>query len=228
MQIRAIKTRIFKERENLLNFILRYIEVKEKSILVITSKIVALAEGRVVSSWTDKEKLVKKESDVYLNAKTWFTIKDGMVMPKAGIDESNGDGKLILLPKDSYKSAELVQKALKQKLKLKNLGVIITDSGFVPMRAGAVGMAVGYAGFKGVKNYVGKKDIFGRPLKVSSTNVADALATAAVFCMGEGNEMQPLALITGAKIEFTNNLNKKELRINPKKDIYAPLFNKLN
>lgn len=228
MQIRAIKTRIFRERENLVDFILRYIEVQEKSVLVITSKIVSLSEGRFVVTTKNKEELVKKESDLYLNSKTWFTIKDHMVMPKAGIDESNGDGKLILLPKDSYKSAELVRRVLQRKLRIKNLGVLITDSNFIPMRSGAVGVALGYAGFQGVKNYIGKKDIFGRVLKVSKTNVADSLATAAVLCMGEGNERQPLALITSAPVVFTNKVNKKELRINPKKDIYAPLFNKLN
>jgi F420-0:gamma-glutamyl ligase len=45
--------------------------------------------------------------------------------------------------------------------------------------------------------------------------------------MGEGNEQKPLAVITGASIVFTNKLNKNELRIDPKKDLYAPLFKKL-
>ena len=47
----------------------------------------------------------------------------------------------------------------KAKFHLKNLGVLITDSGFIPLRNVAVGMAIGYAGFLGVRNYVGKKDI---------------------------------------------------------------------
>ena len=89
---------------------------------------------------------------------------------------------------------------------------------------GIVGVALGYAGFKGVKSYIGKKDIFDRVLKMSQTDVADSLATSAVLCMGEGKEQQPLALITNAPIEFVKKINKKELIINLKDDLYLPLF----
>ena len=115
-----------------------------------------------------------------------------------------------------------------QKFGRKNLGILITDSRLLPLRAGTVGVALGYAGFEGVKNYIGKPDIFGRKLKMQKTDVADSLATAAVLCMGEGNERKPLAVITDAPVIFTGKVNKKELVIDPKKDLYAPLFRKLN
>jgi len=54
--------------------------------------------------------------------------------------------------------------------------------------------------------------------------VADCLATAAVLCMGEGKERQPLALITNAPVEFVEKVNKKELYIDPREDLYQPLF----
>lgn len=228
MEIKAIRTRIFREHEDLLRFVLKYVKkVPEKSVLVITSKIVALSEGRteIFKSKAQKIKLIKKESSFTLNTKyTWLTIKDGMVMASAGIDESNADGKLILLPKDSFHSADLIRKKLKQKFKITNLGVLITDSRIFPLRSGVVGVALGYAGFKGIRNYIGKPDLFGRPLKMSQTDVADALATAAVLCMGEGKEQQPLAMITDAPVEFVEKINKKELKINPKDDLYLPLF----
>ena len=145
-------------------------------------------------------------------------------MPAAGIDESNANGKLVLLPKDSFKSAELIRTSLKKKLNLRNLGVVITDSNFLPLRKGAIGVAVGYAGFQGIRNYIGKKDIFGRKLKYSTTNIPDSLATAAVLCMGEGNERQPLVLITEAPIVFKNQTNKKELRLSLKGDMFYPLL----
>ena len=97
----------------------------------------------------------------------------------------------------------------------------------MPLRAGAVGVALGYAGFQGIKNYIGEKDIFGRIFKMSKTDVADSLATSAVLCMGEGKEQQPLAVITDAPIIFTNKRAKNELIIDPSKDIYAPLFSNL-
>lgn len=232
MQIKAIKTKVFNENENLLKFILKYIKrIPENSVLVVTSKIVALSEGRIVSFKNKKEKnnqkikLIKSESDFAIKTKlVWLTIKDGMVMASAGIDESNANDKFILLPKDSFRSADFLRKELKKIFKIKNLGILITDSRIFPLRAGIVGVALGYAGFKGVKNYIGKKDIFGRILKMSKTDIADSLATSAVLCMGEGKEQQPLALITNAPIEFTEKINKKELLINPKEDLYLPLF----
>jgi F420-0:gamma-glutamyl ligase len=45
--------------------------------------------------------------------------------------------------------------------------------------------------------------------------------------MGEGREQQPLALIIDAPVVFTNKINKKELLINPREDIYQPLFEKI-
>lgn len=228
MQIKAIKTRVFKENEDLMRFIFAYIKkIPENSILVVTSKIVALSEGRTALYKNEKQKvsLIKKESSLAIRTKhTWLTIKDGTVMAASGIDESNAKGKLILLPKDSFYSTELIRKKLKKIFRLRNLGVLITDSRIFPLRAGVVGVALGYAGFKGVRNYIGKKDIFGRVLKMSRTDVADSLATASVLCMGEGKEQQPLALIADAPVEFSEKVNKKELRINPKEDLYLPLF----
>jgi F420-0:gamma-glutamyl ligase len=78
-----------------------------------------------------------------------------------------------------------------------------------------------------VRDYRGKQDIFGRLLKLSRTDLADSLATAAVVIMGEGAEQQPLALITGAPVEFKENVDKNELSINIKEDIYQPLFEKI-
>lgn len=231
MKIQPIKTKVFKENEDLLKFITKYIkEIPEKSIVVITSKIVALSEGRTIKCKNGKEKtkIIKQESDFAIKTKyVWLTIKDGMVMASSGVDESNADRKIILLPKDSFYSADLIRKELQKLYHVKKLGVLITDSRLFPLRAGIVGVALGYAGFKGIKNYIGKDDIFGRKLKMSKTDIADSLATSAVLCMGEGKEKQPLALILDAPIEFVNRINKKELIIDPKEDIYQPLFEKI-
>ena len=89
-------------------------------------------------------------------------------------------------------------------------------------------MAVGYAGFKGVKDYRGKSDIFKRKFEFSRVDVADGLAASAVLAMGEGNEQQPLAVIQNAPIEFCEKNSPKELYIDPKEDMYSPLFIKLS
>lgn len=225
MEIKALKTRVFQENEDLISFILKYVKkLPEDSILVLSSKIVALAEGRTANnSPRNKKNLIEKESDFNIK-NSWFSIKDNIIMPDAGIDESNAKGKLVLLPRDSYKSAEYIRESLKNKFKVKNLGVIITDSNFIPLRKGAIGIAIGYSGFKGIRNYIGEKDIFGRKLKYSTSNIPDSIATASALCMGEGKEQKPLVLVKDAPVEFIEKVNKKEMIMNMKKDIFYPLY----
>ncbi|MBI4086816.1 coenzyme F420-0:L-glutamate ligase [Candidatus Kaiserbacteria bacterium] len=231
MITRPIKTRVFEEGEDLFAFVTWYLKkVPERLVLVVTSKIVALAEERtaVAADEHAKEKLIREESEFALKTKyVWLTIKDGAVMASAGIDESNANGKLILLPKDSFKIARILRKKLRQHYKVKELGVLITDSRTIPLRAGVGGVALGYAGFRGIRDYRGTPDIFGRILTFSRTDVADSLATAAVLVMGEGNEQRPLALITKAPVEFRDTISRTELRIDIKDDMYRPLFSKL-
>lgn len=233
MIVTPIKTKLFKERDDLVAFITQYVKkMQEGSVLVVTSKIVALSEGRTVPAGTDADfaKLVKEESEYAIQAAGgwWLTLRDGTIIASAGIDKSNAFGKWILLPNDSYKAARELRTVLAKQYKVKKLGILITDSRLMPLRAGVVGVALGYAGFKGIRTYIGKKDLVGRKLKFSKTDIADSLATAAVLCMGEGSEQQPLALIADAPIEFTKgNPSRKELSINPADDLYRPLLTNL-
>ena len=228
MKVIPLRTRVFKEGEPLVAFIEKYIpKLKDGSILAVTSKIIALAEGSVVQAVSSqaKEAIIRAESEWQLQARGGkITLKDGLLMWNAGIDESNAKGNIILLPKDSFATAKKLRSSLLQKYKIKKLGVIITDSRIMPLRAGVVGVALGYAGFKGIRDYRGKPDIFGRKLKFTQADIADSLATAAVLTMGEGKERQPLAVITEAPVEWTNRINKKELLIPLKDDMYRPLF----
>ncbi|MEK7601490.1 MAG: coenzyme F420-0:L-glutamate ligase [Patescibacteria group bacterium] len=231
VKVTPVKTGVFKERENLAAFVARYIpKLQNGSILVVTSKIVALAEGSVVAATTPRAKdaLIRAESDWQLQAKGGkITLKDGLLMWNAGIDESNAKGNVILLPKDSFKAAARLRKALMRQFHIRNCGVIISDSRVMLLRAGVVGIALGYAGFKGVRDYRGQKDMFGRKLKFTQTDIADSLATAAALVMGEGSEQQPLCVIEDAPVEFVNRVNKKELLIPMKDDMYAPLFGRV-
>lgn len=231
MLVKAIRTKIFKENESLFDFVTHYIpKLENGSIIAITSKIVALSEGRTAIVKNDKEKdvLIKKESDLSIKTKyVWLTVKDGMVCANAGVDESNADGKIVLLPIDSYKFADQFRKRLMKHYGVKKLGVLLTDSRLMPLRAGVIGVALGYAGFKGVRDYRNTPDIFGRKLKFTQTDVADSLATAVALVMGEGKECQPIAIIEDAPVEFTEKVNKKELIIPVAEDLYAPMFKRL-
>ena len=231
MLIRPIRTRVFKEGELLIPFIKKHVKkLSDGSILVVTSKIISLSEKRVrvIKDSGTRERLIKSESQWAMKTKyTWLTIKDDMVMAAAGVDESNANGKIILLPEDSFKASEAIRRQLKKHYRIKKLGIIVSDSRLLPLRAGVVGVALGYSGFKGVRDYRGTPDIFGRILKLSRTDVADGLATAAVLLMGEGAEQQPLAVITNAPVEFQDKIDQRELVINIREDIYQPLFEKI-
>ena len=145
-------------------------------------------------------------------------------MTNAGIDQSNIKNKIALLPKDSYKTAARLRAALLKKYKIKNLGIILTDSMILPLRAGVVAGAVGYSGFEGVKDCRGQKDLNNRKLKVTLVNIADTLASAAALMMGEAAEQSPIALIENAPVNFTGRVNKKEIKYPLKEDLYYPFF----
>jgi len=232
MNVQAVKTPIFREREDILDFIRKHIpKLKNGSVLAVTSKIVALAEGRTVTVRNRKEKeaLIKRESEWALRThkEWWWTERDGALLVNAGIDDSNAGNKVILLPRDSFKIARNLRLWLKRQYGVKRIGVIITDSRISPMRAGVTGLALGYAGFRGVRDYRGTKDLFGRKLKVTVTDVADSLATVATLVMGEGAERQPLCIIEDAPVEFVERVNRKEVEISAKDDMYAPLFKRV-
>lgn len=230
MIITPKKTKIFQVRDNLFDFIAHEIpKIHEKSILVVTSKIVALAQGRIVSmDEYDKEDLVRAESKCVMQT-PWCLLgyHDGEWSANAGIDESNARDGFILLPRQPMKVARELWVQLRKYHDVSSLGIIITDTRSVPLKKGTLGVAIGYAGFDGLKSYIGKKDMFSRTLRMTCVNAADSLACAAVFAMGEGNEQTPLAVVRDAPVSFwKKNQRAVCLRIDPKKDIYAGIFQK--
>src|SRR3989338_4235371 len=209
--------------------------LNEGTVVAVTSKIVAICEGRTVANiGQDKLVLAKKEADFYhvLPSKQYrmlLTVKNYRLGFTAGIDESNGNGVFILWPQDSQKSANQIRAHLAKKHGIQNLGVIITDTTSSPMLRGQRGQFLAHSGFAALNSYVGKPDIFGRKLKMTKAAVADALGTAAVLVMGEGNEQTPLALIEDVPFVKFQKRNPtkaelKELNMELKDDLYAPVL----
>jgi dihydrofolate synthase / folylpolyglutamate synthase len=176
-------------------------KLAENSVLAVTSKVVAICEGRVVPIGSlEKEELVKRESDFFLDPSLSkygmsFTITHNTLVPAAGIDESNGNGNYVLWPEDPQKSANSLRQYLEKKFGLVNVGVVITDSTARPLHYGTEGVAIAFSGFQPMNDYVGQPDLFGRPFAASKSNLPDALASAAVLVMGEGTEQTPIALL---------------------------------
>jgi len=235
MNIKPYKTHKIQPSENLFAILDQYLpKLEEKSVVAIASKIVGICEGRIVkkTSQEQKDKLIKQEAQYYLPQKRMgylMTINQDILVVNAGVDESNSDGSLSLWPKDLQKSANLIREYLTKKHRIKHLGVILTDSKVSPLRWGVTGYSLSHSGFKALNSYIGKKDIFGEKMHVEQSNIADSLATAAVVTMGEGNEQQPLAVVTDLPfVQFqSRNPSQKELdnlKIKTKDDMYASML----
>lgn len=236
MQVVPIKTRIVLPPKDDLWEVLdaSLPTLKEKDVVVITSKIVSIGEGRCIraGSEAEKKKLIASEADYLAKFKesrrSMFSVKGHTVVGSAGIDDSNGNGYWILWPKDPFGSAKEIWSYLRKRHNVSKLGVVITDSISPPMRLGCIGISIGFFGFHPIERHSGKPDIFGRKLKFSRSNLVDGIAAAAVFRMGETNEQQPLAIIRGIPtLRFVLYDTSRELLIRPKEDIYYPLFKPL-
>lgn len=234
MEIIPVKTRvILPPKDDIYNVIDEFAPVlREGDIFVVTSKVVAIHQGRCVPiGFADKDSLVAQEADILIpgnecaGARNFLTIKDLTLIAFAGIDESNAKGHYILWPDDPSKAAKEICRYLKKKFSLKKLAVIITDSHCVPMRHGTIGISIGFYGLEPLRDYRDKKDIFGRELKITQANIVDALAAAAVVTMGEGRELRPMAIVRGADfVKFTSKETAKGLAIPLEEDLFYPLL----
>lgn len=240
MHVRAIQTEpITPSTDNLLAVLDTAIsELKERSIVVISSKIIAISEARVVPIGTvNKDELIKQEAMFYLPRSfsdfgMTFTITRGYLIPTAGIDESNGNGYYVLWPTDPQATANGIRQYLSRRFKVQEVGVIITDSTSRISQRGTTGISLAASGFEQLHNYQGKPDIFGRELHSQTSNIVNGLAAAAVVTMGEGNERTPIAVID--ELPFVNfqprDPTTEELeaaRVLPEDDIYAPFLKNL-
>ena len=126
--------------------------------------------------------------------------KLGLVGAHAGVDQSNiehgDDENALLLPVDPDASAAALKADLEQRHRV-SVGVIVTDSANRPWRLGTVGTAIGCAGITVLDDHRGGQDLYGRELKVTLINRADALAGAATLVMGETVERTPVVLVRG-------------------------------
>src|SRR3989344_121256 len=180
MKITSIKTHKILGKEKLVDVLTNFLpKLKEKSILAITSKIVSICEGNVKKiKGENKLDLIKSESEYFMRPEknkynSTLTIKRSNLLTSAGIDKSNGNGYYVLWPKNPQQTANNIRKYLAAKFKIKDVGVIITDSKKIPLRRGSVGFAITHSGFLAINNYIGKSDIFGEPLLVTKANIRD-------------------------------------------------------
>jgi dihydrofolate synthase / folylpolyglutamate synthase len=239
LTIHPIKTHKILPGESLETILDAYVpRLSERAVLVITSKIVSLCQNRLIAKdqIQDKKALVQQEADAYLDEEEshqrygiYLTLKNKILIPTAGIDESNAGDYYILYPENIPETAQQIWHYLRKRDGLFALGIVLSDSHTTPLRRGVTGIGLGWCGFFPLHNYIGQPDLFDRPFQVSMANLLDGIASAAVLIMGEGSEQTPLCVLEGlSRLHFQDRPPTPEeldlITIEPDQDIYEPIL----
>ena len=172
-------------------------DLADGDILVVTSKIVSKAEGRVVSA--AREDAIAAETVRVVARRGPTTIaqtRHGLVLAAAGVDRSNtAPGTVVLLPEDPDRSARDLRRAVAD-LAGVTVGVLITDTMGRPWRNGQTDNAIGAAGLRPLRDHRGEPDTFGNVLDVTVAAVADEIAAAGDLAKGKTGQV-PVAVVRG-------------------------------
>ena len=250
LEIIGIKTRLIKPGDDLLEVLISTLESQKirlhnHDILVISEKVLALTENRIVQLNTvtptdhairlgktyrlppELTELIIQESDMILGGipSLILSIRENVLLANAGIVKSNTpDGWVTLLPENSFSWASKIRKTLSEKYNT-DLGVIIADSRSQPLRHGLISVALGVSGIEPIINERGKLDLHQRPLRITKRAVADDLASAAQIVMGEANESIPFVIIRDAPVIFTDRrIEPDDFTIKPDVCLYFTIF----
>lgn len=204
-------------------------------IVVVTSKIVSKAEGRLVDTYkikpsketvslAEKLEIDPKSLEVILQETKRLLIvrpdllltedRLGFISTKAGVDSSNTlpgpKGQVVsLLPKNPDESARKIRQAVKKRTG-KRIAVIINDTFGRPDRKGSVGMAIGISGIVAVYFPPNKEDIHGKKRHPEIAQV-DEIAAAASLLMGQTNERRPVVIVRGLEYQDSEKSKMKDL-----------------
>lgn len=226
MDIFGLKTPIVREGDDLVSLALESSEkagkrIRDKDIVIFSAKAVGTSQGRLVNLSDVKPapqavKVAKRhrldprfaqvildEADSVLGGvdMALLTVKGGVLIANAGADQSNAPlGHAALWPEDPQSTAEELRQAFRKKGL--DVGVMVIDSRTMPLRMGSSAVALGVAGFAPVEDLRGRKDLFGRAMKIKRAALADELAAAANVVMGETSESIPVAVARDAPVRF--------------------------
>ena len=183
--------------------------LRDGDVLVVTSKIVSKAEGRLVEVPPDGPERDRARAEV-IAAETGRTVATrgetrivathhGFVMASAGVDASNVDrSRLVLLPKDPDGSARALRAALAERHGVR-VAVIISDTMGRPWRNGLTDVALGAAGIAPLRDYRGETDPYGNQLQLTQMAIVDELAAAGELVKGKHDQV-PVAVVRGLPV----------------------------
>lgn len=180
--------------------------ITDDDVVVIASKIVAKAEGRLVAA-TDRESAIDAETVREIARREHpdgsvlriVQTHHGLVLAAAGVDTSNvPPGTVLLLPEDPDASARAIRRGLNARLGVRP-GVLVTDTVGRPWRRGAADISIGAAGLSALTDLRGQQDTQGRELQATVIAVADEIAAAADLVRGKINA-RPVAVVRGLDV----------------------------
>ncbi|MFE9220369.1 coenzyme F420-0:L-glutamate ligase [Streptomyces lavendulae] len=172
--------------------------LRDGDVLLVTSKIVSKAEGRIVTAASREEAIDAETVRVVARRGALRIVEDrrGLVMAAAGVDASNTTpGTVLLLPEDPDASAARIRAGLRELLSV-DVGVIVTDTFGRPWRSGLTDVAIGAAGVRVLDDLRGGTDAHGNPLSATVVATADELAAAGDLVKGKAAGL-PVAVVRG-------------------------------
>lgn len=183
--------------DDLAALLLPLVELADGDVVVVTSKVVSKAEGRVRVGNRD-EALADETARVVARrgATTIVRTHHGLTMAAAGIDASNvAAGTIVLLPVNPDASAAALRATIRERTG-RNVGVVVTDTAGRAWREGQTDIAIGAAGLLVAESFEGRTDAHGNTLAVTAPAVADEIAGTAELAQGKLGS-RPFAVVRG-------------------------------
>jgi coenzyme F420-0:L-glutamate ligase len=193
-------------------------------VVVVTSKIVSKAEGRLVEVDPDDDaarlRLAEAEAVRVLRRRGELMVAEtrhGFVCAGAGVDLSNvAPGQAALLPLDPDRSARRIRDGLRARAGVE-VAVVVSDSFGRPWRRGVTDVALGCAGVAAVVDLRGTTDAYGQVLVNTEVAVADELAGAAEVVMGKTAGV-PVAVVRGVDRSWLRESSVREEIVRPSRE----------
>jgi coenzyme F420-0:L-glutamate ligase/coenzyme F420-1:gamma-L-glutamate ligase len=212
-------------------------ELADGDVVVVTSKIVSKAEGCTVeltavtpstfaTDWAmkwDKDprvvevvlreaaRIVRQVADLLITE-----TRHGFVCANSGVDQSSSgaSGRVLVLPPDPDASARRLRAALPR-----SVAVIVTDTFGRPWREGQTDVAIGVAGMKPIRSYIGQHDPHGHEFRVQEICVVDEIASAAELVKGNLSRV-PVAIVRGYEWEPDDDASMASVIRDPSRDLF--------
>ncbi len=227
--------------DDLAGMIAGAIELIDGDIVVVTSKIVSKAEGRIIdlvdvspspfavewgSRWdkdprvvevvlSESKRIVRQIGPVLITE-----TRHGLVCANSGVDQSSSGahGRVVVLPEDPDASARRIRDGLRATSGVE-VAVIVSDTFGRPWREGQTDVAIGIAGMRPLRSYIGEVDPHGHEFRVQELCVADEVASAAELVKGNTSRV-PVAVVRGFDHEVDDEATMAPVIRDAERDLF--------